>query len=62
MITHINLENIDNQNYVINKFFKKEYKVKYNKKLSAKIKLYISEKNTISNMSGLVMLYKRELQ
>ncbi|MDF2532579.1 MAG: hypothetical protein K0R80_3251 [Clostridia bacterium] len=62
MITHINLENVDNQNYMISKFFKKEYKVSYNKKLTGKIKLYISDKNTVSNMSSLVMLYKRELQ
>lgn len=62
MITHIDLENIDNQNPIINKFFKKDYKVSYNKKLSGKIKLYISDKNTVKNISGLVMLYKRELQ
>ncbi|OGO78264.1 MAG: hypothetical protein A2Y23_15660 [Clostridiales bacterium GWB2_37_7] len=62
MVTHINLENIDNQNPIIYKFFKKEYRVSYNKKLSGKIRLYISEKNTVRNMSGLVMLYKRELQ
>ena len=62
MITHLNLENIDNQNPIINKFFKKEYRVSYNKKLSGKIRLYISEKNTIRNINGLVTLYKRELQ
>lgn len=62
MITHINLENTDNQYYIINKFFKREFKVNYNKKLSGKIKLYISEKNTIKNIDGLVAMYKRELQ
>jgi hypothetical protein len=62
MITHINLENTDNQYHIINKFFKREYKINYNKKLSGKIKLYISEKNTIKNINGLVEMYKRELQ
>jgi hypothetical protein len=62
MITHINLDNIENQNQIINKFFKKEHKVSYNKKLSGKVKLYISEKNTLRSIKGLVMLYKRELQ
>lgn len=62
MITHINLENVDNQYHIINKFFKKEYRVSYKKKLSGKIKLYISEKNTVKNINGLVALYKRELQ
>jgi len=62
MITHINLENLDIQNPIINKFFKKEYKVSYNKKLSGKVRLYISEKNSIRNISGLLTLYKRDLQ
>jgi len=43
MITHINLENIDNRHQIINQFFKANDKVKYNKKLSGKIS-YISVK------------------
>jgi hypothetical protein len=62
MITHINLENIENLNPLVNKFFKKEYKVSYNKKLSGKIRLYISEKNAVKKISSMAMLYKRELQ
>jgi len=62
MIPQINIENIENQNQIIDKFFKKEFRVNYNKKLSGKIKLYISEKNTIRNIKDLVMMYKRELQ
>lgn len=62
MITHINLENIENPNPIINKFFKREYKISYNKKLSGKLRLYISEKNTIKNISGLLAIYKRDLQ
>lgn len=62
MISHINLENTEKQYHEINNFFKKEYKITYNKKLSGKIKLYISEKNTIKDINGLIKLYKRELQ
>jgi hypothetical protein len=62
MFPQINIENIESQNQIIDKFFKKEYRVSYNKKLTGKIKLYISEKNTIRNIKDLVMMYKRELQ
>lgn len=62
MITHINLENIDNRHQIINQFFKANDKVKYNKKLSGKIKLYISEKNTLKSISSVMKLYRRELQ
>jgi hypothetical protein len=62
MIGQINIENIENQNQMIDKFFKKEYRVSYNKKLTGKIKLYISEKNTIRNIKDLVVMYKRQLQ
>ncbi|MGB7606668.1 MAG: hypothetical protein WBL93_14450 [Lutisporaceae bacterium] len=61
MITHINLDNGQNQFNVIDKFFKKDYKIKYNKKLSGKIRLYISERNSIKDLSGIVTLYKKEL-
>lgn len=62
MITHINLENTDNRFNIINNFFKKDYKIKYNKKLSGKVRLYVSEKNAIKNLKGIVSLYRRELQ
>jgi hypothetical protein len=62
MFPQINIENIESQNQIIDKFFKKEYRVSYNKKLTGKIKLYISEKNTIRNIKDLVVMYKRELQ
>lgn len=62
MITHINLENTESQHHDINNFFKKECRISYRKKLSGKIKLYISEKNDIKGLSGLAKLYKRELQ
>jgi len=61
MITHINLDNEQNQFNIIDKFFKKDYKIKYNKKLSGKIRLYISERNTIKDLSNIVTLYNKEL-
>lgn len=62
MTNYINLENTEHRHQHIYKFFQKEYKVKYNKKPSGKIKLYVSEKNSIKNIGDLVALYKRELQ
>ncbi len=61
MITHINLDNEQNQFNIIDKFFKKDYKIKYNKKLSGKIRLYISERNAIKDLSNIVTLYNKEL-
>lgn len=66
MITHINLDNVNldngqNQFNIIDKFFKKDYKIKYNKKLSGKIRLYISERNSVEDLSSIVTLYKKEL-
>lgn len=61
MITHNNLDNGQNQFNVIDKFFKKDYKIKYNKKLSGKIRLYISERNSIKELNGIITLYKKEL-
>lgn len=61
MITNINLENEENKFYNINKFFKKDYKIKYNRKLSGKVKLYISERNEAKNFSRIALLYKNEL-
>lgn len=61
MITHINFDKEQNQFNVIDKFFKKGYKIKYNKKLSGKIRLYISERNSIKDINGIINLYKKEL-
>ncbi len=40
--------------------FKRDVKVKYKVKLSGKVKLYVSDKNAIKGLSGVLSLYKRE--
>lgn len=45
----------------ISSFFKKGVKIKYNKKLTRKVRLYISEKNTIRSMSDVLSLYENSL-
>ncbi|HOM43854.1 MAG TPA: hypothetical protein PK481_09995 [Bacillota bacterium] len=42
-------------------FFKKGVKVRYNKKLTGKVRLYISEKNSVKNISDILSLYENRL-
>lgn len=42
-------------------FFKKGVKIRYNKKLSRKVRLYISEKNSVKNMNDILSLYEDRL-
>lgn len=42
-------------------FFKKDVKIKYNKKLSGKVRLYVSEKNGLRNLTGVLSLYENSL-
>lgn len=42
-------------------FFKKGAKIKYNKKLSGKVRLYVSEKNGLKSLSGVLSLYENSL-
>lgn len=60
MFFHNNLDSEQKQ-FNINNFFKKNYKIKYNKRLSGKVRLYISDKNAIKDLSSIVTLYKKEL-
>ncbi len=45
----------------ISSFFKKGVKIKYNKKLTGKVRLYISDKNSIRSMSDILSLYDNSL-
>lgn len=42
-------------------FFKKGKKIRYNKKLTGKVRLYISEKNSLKSMNGILSLYESNL-
>lgn len=62
MVASIKLENGEaKQVKQIASFFKKEYKIKYNKKLTRKVRLYISEKNTMKSMNDILSLYEHNL-
>lgn len=62
MVASIKLDNNDvRQNKQIISFFKKGKKIKYNKKLSGKVRLYISEKNSMKNFNDILSLYESNL-
>lgn len=62
MVASIKLDNNDvRQNKQIISFFKKSKKIKYNKKLSGKVRLYISEKNSMKNFNDILSLYESNL-
>ena len=42
-------------------FFKKGVKIRYNKKLTGKVSLYISEKNSVKSISDILSLYENRL-
>lgn len=43
------------------RFFRKSAKVRYNKKLTGRTRLYISEKNSLRSMNGVLSLYEERL-
>jgi len=62
MVASIKLDNNDvRQNKQIISFFKKGKKIKYNKKLSGKVRLYISEKNSMKSVNDILSLYESNL-
>lgn len=62
MVASIKLDNNDvRQNKQIISFFKKGKKIKYNKKLSGKVRLYISEKNSMKGFNDILSLYESSL-
>ncbi len=62
MVASIKLDNNDvRPNSQIASFFRKGTKIKYNKKLSGKVRLYISEKNSIKSFNDILSLYENSL-
>lgn len=62
MVASIKLDNSEvKQVKQIASFFKKGYKIKYNKKLTGKVRLYISEKNSTKSMNDILSLYENNL-
>ncbi len=62
MTASIRLDNNEaKQTKKIIRFFKKGVKIRYNKKLTGKVRLYISEKNSVKNISDILSLYENRL-
>lgn len=62
MKASIKLENSSGgQNYQIVNIFRKDLKIRYNKKLTGKVRLYVSEKNALKSISGILSLYEHSL-
>lgn len=62
MVASIKLDNSEvKQTKQIASFFKKGYKIRYNKKLTGKVRLYISEKNSMKSMNEILSLYENSL-
>jgi len=62
MTAGIRLDNNEvKQTKQIIRFFKKGVKIRYNKKLTGKVRLYISEKNSVKNISDILSLYENRL-
>lgn len=51
----------DKQIAYLNKFFRKDFKIKYSRKLSAKVRLYVSEKNALKSITNILSLYQQNL-
>ncbi|HYE09746.1 MAG TPA: hypothetical protein VEF53_06165, partial [Patescibacteria group bacterium] len=61
-VANIKLENSEvKQVKQIVSFFKKGTKIRYNKKLTGKVRLYISDKNSMRNMNDILSLYENSL-
>lgn len=62
MTASIRLDNNEaKQTKQITSFFKKGVKIRYNKKLTGKVRLYISEKNSAKSISHILSLYEDSL-
>ncbi len=62
MVASIKLDNNEiKQTKQIASFFKKGCKIRYNKKLTGKVRLYISEKNSMKSMNDILSLYENSL-
>jgi len=62
MVANIRLDDTEvKENKQITNFFKKGVKIRYNKKLTGKVKLYISEKNSMRSMNDILSLYEDKL-
>jgi hypothetical protein len=62
MVASIKLDNNEiKQTKQIASFFKKGYKIRYNKKLTGKVRLYISEKNSMKSTNDILSLYENSL-
>jgi hypothetical protein len=62
MVGSIKLDNNEvKQKKQIVSFFKSGSKIKYNKRLTRKVRLYISEKNSIKGINDILSLYENSL-
>jgi hypothetical protein len=62
MVGSIKLDNSEmKQVKKVASFFKKGTKIKYNKKLTGKVRLYISDKNSLKGMNEILSLYENSL-
>lgn len=62
MVASIKLDNNDvRTDKQITSFFKTSRKIKYNKKLTGKVRLYISDKNSIRSVNDILSLYENSL-
>lgn len=62
MVGSIKLDNNQiKQKKQIVRFFKSGSKIKYNKKLTRKVRLYISEKNSLKSINNILSLYENSL-
>jgi hypothetical protein len=62
MVANIKLDSSEaKQAKQIASFFKKGGKIKYNKKITGKVRLYISEKNSIKSINYILSLYENSL-
>jgi hypothetical protein len=62
MIASIKLDNTEvKQVEQIVSFFRKSKKIRYNKKLTGKVRLYISDKNSMKSMNDVLSLYENSL-
>lgn len=62
MVANLRLDSgeLNHSKQVVN-FFKRNVKIKYNKKLSGKVRLYVSEKNGLRSLTGVLSLYENSL-
>lgn len=62
MVGNLKLDNGEvKQAKQIANFFKKGSKIRYNKKLTGKVRLYISDKNSMKSMNEILSLYENSL-